>query len=197
MGMIITLVAATWVCLSTVNPYADLLTDPVDSNTAFYAGDTINYLFPAPDGFRLVTDEAQGDGLSFAFVPEDQAYDTAQVTIGVTIYDLARDRTGRTKYADVVREDTTRLRTFYGSVLKVWPVDSMFCGTDQIVPTLYLSADKEFIPTVMVSYFNGGNEVVILELAVTEPFPRFEAEPIFERMVRLFRPLKKRALAEE
>ena len=62
---------------------------------------------------------------------------------------------------------------------------------------MYLSADKEFIPTVMVSYFDGGTEVVILELSVSELFPRFDAEPIFEKAMRLFRPLKKKSLAEE
>ncbi len=196
MYMITTLLAATWVCLAGVNPYADLLNDPVDSNTAFYEGDSVNYLFPAPDGFRLVTDEPPRDGYSFAFVPEDQSYDTAQVTIGVTIYDLGRDRAGKIKYRDIVKEDTLRLRTFYGPDLRMWGVDSMFTGIDDIVPTVYCSAEKEFIPTVMVSYYNGGSEVIILELSVTEQFPRFDAEPIFEKVLHLFKPLRKRSLAE-
>ena len=179
-----------------INPYADLLTTPTDSNTAFYESDSLNYLFQPPNGFRLVMREAAMDGYSFAFIPEDQAYDTALVFIPVTIFNLKASRGQRPTFAEIVADDTTGIRDQYGPGLQMWPVDSIFCGDGSIIPTVYTTAEREFIPTVMASYFDGGDEVIMIEMVISDRFPRFKAEPIYEQMVWRFKPLKKRSLVD-
>ncbi len=170
------------------NPYADLTRPTVDSNTAFFQGDQRSYIFAAPTGYRLVLDEAARDGFSLAFVPEDQAFDSADVLINATIFSF---KGKKTPFRKIVAEDTTALRTHYGPSIEIWGVDSVYSGTRELIPTVYLNDKKRFLPTVMVSYFDGGSEVVIFELVISDRYPRFKAEPAYDEALQRFKALRR------
>ena len=159
----------------------------LDSNTAFYEGETQNYVVPPPPNFRLVTTEAVNDGYSFAFIPESQTYDSADVYIGVTIMKL-----GRNLFDSVVAVDTIQIREHFGSGVTISPVDSVFNFSGTRIPTFYVDDKTRFIPTVMVSYCDGGSEIVIFELNIVDGgLPRFLAEGIFTQCLQRFKMLKK------
>ncbi len=61
---------------------------------------------------------------------------------------------------------------------------------DEIIPTVYVNDPASFVPTVMVSYYDGGSEVIILELIISPRQPRFQAEAVFETALRRFKPLR-------
>ncbi len=165
----------------------------LDSNTAFYEGETHNYVIPRPDRFRLITDEAARDGFSFAFIPEHDSYDSASVMITATIYRLTEKR-----FDEVLTADTTALREHYGPELVVRPVDSVFLFNGDPTKTFYVDDKTQFIPTVMVSYCDGGSEIVIFELNIVDGgLPRFLAESIFTRCLQHVKVLKKGQLGTD
>jgi len=161
----------------------------LDSNTAFYEGKDKNYVLSPPIGFTMVTEKAQTIGYSFAFLPEGQSLDSAYAMIGATIYDLTLLKENVT-FNSILTEDTARLREYYGNDLQIWPVDSMTNFRGDIIPTYYFNDPHRFIPTVMVSYYDGDNEMLILELNISDRIPRFEAEKIFEAFLQQFKVLK-------
>lgn len=170
------------------NPYADLTRPAVDSNTAFFEGDQRSYVFAAPHGYRLVLDEAARDGFSLAFIPDNQAFDSADVLINATIFSF---KGKKTPFRKIVAEDTTALRTHYGPSIEIWGVDSVYSGTRELIPTVYLNDKKRFLPNVMVSYFDGGSEVVIFELVISDRYPKFKAEPAYEEALARFKALRR------
>jgi hypothetical protein len=180
-----------------INPYENLIHPATDSSSAFYEGAADAYVFHPPDGFRLVIDEAAGDGNSFAFVPESQDYDSAEVMVGVTIYSAGGDTLDQAAFTSFIAEDTAAIRSYYGDSLEIWPVDSMVTGNDTFLPTFYFNRDTGFVPTVMVSYYRGPSELVILELLISDRFPRFKAEPVFDQTLRRFKVLPKASLDGE
>jgi hypothetical protein len=145
-----------------------------------------------PDGFRLLIDEARQDGYSAAFVPEDQDYLDAGITITATY--LTDANGADVPYSAVIEEDTAAIREYYGPYTRLWPVDSLLNATDETVPAIYVNNDSSFIPTVMVAYYDGGTEMLILELLISDTQPRFKAEPVFEEALRRFKVLKKGSL---
>lgn len=183
----ITVLLSTMLLAATVNPFADMTQAAVDSNTALYQGTELSYVFGAPQGYRLVLEEAALQGLSLAFVPEDEGFDTADVMIAVTIY---RIEGNGVKFDRVVAEDTSAIRAHYDGSVDMWAVDSVFTGGFEIIPTVYVNDDTRFVPTVMVSYYDGGAEIVIFELAISDRFPRFKAEKIYEEAMLRFKTLR-------
>ncbi len=162
----------------------------LDSNTAFYEGETQNYVAPPPPNFRLVTTEAAIDGYSFAFIPEHDSYDSASVMITATIYRLTESG-----FDGVLTADTTALRKHYGPKLIVRPVDSLVLFNGDPTRTFYVDDKTRFIPTVMVSYCDGGSEIVIFELNIVDGgLPRFLAESIFTSCLQHVKVLKKGSL---
>ncbi len=159
----------------------------LDSNTAFYEGETHNYVMLPPPDFRLVTTEAAIDGYSFAFIPEHDAYDSASVMITATIYQLTESG-----FDEILTADTIALREHYGSRLIMRSVDSVVLFNGDPTRTFYVDDKTRFIPTVMVSYCDGGSEIVIFELNIVEGgLPRFLAESIFTRCLQHVKVLKK------
>lgn len=159
----------------------------LDSNTAFYEGETQNYVAPPPPDFRLLTTEATNDGYSFAFIPEHDSYDSASVMITATIYRLTKS-----VFDEVLTADTTALREHYGPELIVRSVDSVFLFNGDPTRTFYVNDKTRFIPTVMVSYCDGGSEIVIFELNIVDGgLPRFLAEGIYTQCLQRFKMLKK------
>ncbi len=165
----------------------------LDSNTAFYEGETHNYVIPRPDRFRLITDEAARDGYSFAFIPEHDSYDSASVMITATIYRLTENN-----FEQVLTADTIALRDHYGPNMVVHAVDSVFLFNGDPTRTFYVDDKTRFIPNVMVSYCDGGSEIVIFELNIVDGgLPRFLAEGIYTQCLQRFKMLKKGELGPD
>jgi hypothetical protein len=159
----------------------------LDSNTAFYEGEVYAYVVSPPASFKLFTEAAADDGYSFAFIPESQAYDSADVQIGVTVMKL-----GANDFDSVVAADTIQLREHYGDGVTIRAVDSLFDFHGTRIPTVYVDDKSRFIPTVMVSYCDGGSEIVIFELIIVEGgIARFLAEAIYTQCLQRFKMLKK------
>ncbi len=159
----------------------------VDSNAVLFEGDSLNYILLPPPGFKLETAAAQGDGLSLAFIPDADTYDSAAALIGLTFM-----RLGPNAFGTVVEVDTTAIRRHYGEAVSITLVDSIANFHGERVKTFYIDDDRDFIPTVMVSYYDGGHEILIAELVVSETgLPRFMAEELYVSCLQRFRVIKR------
>ena len=163
--------------------------DTLDSNTAFYEGESLRYVIPAPRHFRMVTDEAANDGYSFAFIPKTEPYDSSSVMIGVNIYKIRG-----MKFEAVIVSDTLSMRQHYGPSVDIRQVDPLTSSTMDPLTTFYLNIDRGFIPNAAMAYFDGGTEIVIFELVISEDVLRFKAEELFADCIKHFRPLKQGTL---
>jgi hypothetical protein len=158
----------------------------LDSNTAFYEGEAISYVIKPLPRFRLVTHEAKFDGYSFAFVPDSTVYDSAGIIIGVHIY-----KTRGMAFDRALADDTGSIRKYYGENLMINPVESVYNELGAELTTFYLNIRKQFIPNVMISYFDGGTELIIFELVISPDVIRVTAEEAFMETLRHFKTLKK------
>ena len=162
----------------------------LDSNSAFYEGESLNYVMSPPDGFRLVTYKAKFDGYSLAFIPDDEIYDSASVIIGVHIYKIRG-----MSFNEALVEDTNSIRGYYGKNLIINPIESLTNASHQKLTSFYLDNKQQFIPNVMISYFDGGSEMIIFELVIRDDVTRFKTEEPFVQCVQRFRSLKKGELS--
>lgn len=168
----------------------------LDSNTAFFEGEKYNYIIYPPDGFQLITDEVKNAGYSLAFVPDGQLYDSADITIDINIFRFKQKRNKVDFFSELIKDDTLQIRKHYGKTLVIRPVDSVFNKDGQLLPTFYFNDSTRFIPTVMMSYFNGTNEVLIFELTIKRLQPKFVAEQKFTECLGKFRTLISGDIAE-
>ena len=146
----------------------------LDSNTAFYEGETLNYIIQPPTDFKMIDWEATADGYSFAFIPEGQSYDDADMIIGANIFKIRG-----LDFGEVVVSDTIELRKHYGNDVSIWSVDSVFTASGYLAPTFFINDPTAFIPNVMISYVNGETELLVFELVITERAIRMKAEDAF------------------
>lgn len=156
----------------------------LDSNAAFFEGEELNYVIFPPENFRMELDSAVMDGYSFAFLPEDEPYYQANLVIGVNFYKIRG-----MNFETALENDTLNVRSHYGKGIDILPVDSVFCGSGEIIPTFFLKDESGFIPNVMLSYFDGGTEMIIFELVVTDQYPTFAAEDLFMQCLNRFKAL--------
>ncbi len=174
-------------CLIAASASAEDSQYELDSNVAFFEGETRSYVIRAPRNFVMVTDEATDDGYSLAFVPAKETYATAAATVGVTYYKLTEN-----EFTDVLDSDTAAMRNHYGPGLVMRPVDSVRNFVGEILTTFYLDDKSRFIPAVMAAYYDGGTEMLIFELNITEDgLPRFVAEGLFTECLTRFKVLRK------
>ncbi len=163
--------------------------EDLDSNTAFYEGETLNYILVPPPQFRMVGREAASDGYSFAFVPIGCEYDSTDVLIGVNIFKirgLACDR--------VIEQDTATLREHYGADLDLREIPEISVASGQVTRTFYLNSEDRFIPNVMIAYLDCLTEILIFELVITESTLRVKAEEQFVECLRATRAMPKGTL---
>ncbi|MEW5796356.1 MAG: hypothetical protein AB1772_08330 [Candidatus Zixiibacteriota bacterium] len=151
----------------------------VDSNTAFYKGETLSYVVYPPDQCRMVEQEATADGYSFGFIPEAQAYEDADLLIGVNIFKIRG-----LKFSEVLRQDTVALRDHYGPRVAIWPIDSVRAATGQLLPTFFINDTTRFIPNVMIAYVDGRTEMLVFELVISDRMTRIKAEDAFVQCLR-------------
>ena len=168
----------------------------LDSNVAFFEGEQYNYVMYPPDGFQLITDEVKSAGYSLAFVPEGQLYDSADITIDINIFRFKQKRSKVDFFNELIKDDTLQIRKHYGKTLVIRPVDSVFNKDGKLLPTFYFNDSTRFIPTVMMSYFDGANEVLIFELTIKRLQPKFVAEQKFTECLGKFRTLKSGDITE-
>ena len=173
-----------------------IFNDVTDSNTAFYKGNEVNYVFSPPNGYIMEDKNAASDGYSFVFIPENESYDSANVIIGITIYNLEQYNE-RFTFEQILTGDTANIRNQYGRKMAIWPVDSMFNFNGDIVPTYYFNHPDKFIPIVMISYYDTGSEMIIIDLSISDMYPRFKAEEIFEKSLGRFKVLKQGELSNK
>jgi hypothetical protein len=172
----------------------DLVTD---SNAVIYEGARLSYVMAAPVGFVLEMAESQIDDYSFAFVPEGETYTEATVLIGVTIFSLI-DSTGNRGPAErIMQMDTSGMRDHFGQTLSIRPLEAVTNATGQPVTVFYLEDKTRFMPNVMTGYFDGTEELVILELIITPDFPRFLAEDAFMEALDSFKTLVQGSLTKQ
>lgn len=164
-----------------------------DSSTAFYEGQTVAYTIPPPPGFKMVINEASENGYSFAFIPNDESYALASRTISVTFYSLDQIGDGPV-LEELVKSDTAEIRRFYGGTVTIRAVDSISNASGELLGCFYVNDTARFIPTVMVSYYNGSTEVLIFELSVSDNYPRFKAEQTYVDCIAGFKVLPKKKL---
>ena len=145
-----------------------------EQHAALYRGESLNYVILPPDHFSMVDREATADGYSFAFIPSGQAYDSAEVTIGINIYKIRG-----LVFNDVIVRDTVALRKHYGKNVSIWSVDSVYSASGQPAHTFFINDTTRFIPNVMISYLDGRTEMLVLELVISERAARVKAEDAF------------------
>jgi hypothetical protein len=146
----------------------------LDSNTAFYEGETLNYIIHPPTDFQMIDWAATADGYSFAFIPQGQAYDEADQIIGANIFKIRG-----LVFDEIIAGDTIAMRKHYGDEVSIWTVDSVFTASGYLVPTFFINDPSGFIPNVMISYVNGVTEMLVFELIITEHTFRQNAEDAF------------------
>ncbi len=148
----------------------------LDNNTAFYEGESLSYIISPPENFIMVEHEAEVDGYSFAFIPDGETYDSAQVRIGVNIFTIKADKEKSVTLDDIIAEDTSAIRTHFGESLITYEVDSVVTKSGHAIRNLYLNDTTRFIPNAMISYLYGGTEILIFDLTLVLDYPRFMAE---------------------
>ncbi|MFQ5452740.1 MAG: hypothetical protein ACE5D6_00960 [Candidatus Zixiibacteriota bacterium] len=163
----------------------------LDNNTAFYEGKALNYVIQPPDDFRMLIDEAADDGYSFAFIPEKETYDSASMIIGINIFRIKDKAQKKFSLDKLIEIDTTAFRQHYGKEIIISEVTPLKAFTGQLLRTFYLNDTTVFMPNVMLSYFDGGSEILIFDLSVSDAFPRFLAEKIYIKCVLKFKVLVK------
>jgi hypothetical protein len=163
----------------------------LDNNSAFYEGQTYNYVLPSPPGYQMFVEEAGWEGYSFAFVPEKEQYGAASVHIGVTIYKQA-DIT----LAALLKRDTVQIRRDYGKTVVIRAVDPVKTASGEIVKVFYVDDKSRFIPTVILAYLDGRTEFACYQLSVSKNTPRFEAEIAFDEAVRRIKLLERASFSE-
>lgn len=156
----------------------------LDSSVALYEGEKQNYVIFPPDNFVMVDDPAIDDGYSFGFIPRDESYQDAALFIGVNIFKIRG-----MNFADVLASDTAQVHKHYGPTTVIWPVDSVYIATGEEIPTFFINDTTGFIPSVMMSYYDGGSEIVIFELVIADGTARFKAEDVYIQCLERFKVL--------
>ncbi len=189
MRIICTALALSILIISGLNAVGE--NGQVNKNASVFEGDKFAYVIYPPNGFKLVTDEAADSGYSLAFVPKGQTYSNANIIIDVNVFKLKNKKADDTYLKELIKDDITQLRGQFGNGLIIRAVDSVYNTNKRLLPTFYFNDAKRFIPTVMMSYFNGGSEIIIFQLSIGQSQPRVKAEEIFLNCVRAFKTLIK------
>lgn len=164
----------------------------LDSNTAFYEGEQFNYVMSPPDGFRMVSYKARFDGYSFAFVPEDDTYDSARVLIGIHIYKIRG-----LSFDEALTSDTIAIGKHYGASASLRQLDPIPLKTGGSAHAFYFDAHSGFIPNVMIAYYSGDTELIVYELVIRPDARKVRAEEIFVEAVGQFKALKRAELGQK
>ncbi len=160
-----------------------------DDNSAFFQGAKRNYIFSPPPGWQLLIEEPGQDGYSFAFIPKEKSYDSSDVLITITIYTLNNHT-----YQQLIESDTASLREHYGKAMTIVQHTTLAGKKLENMSAFSLTDKEQFVPTAMLSYYNGEQEIVIFELTLLPQSNRKKAETAFASCVTQFRTLVRKEL---
>lgn len=163
----------------------------LDDNTAFYEGKELRYVILPPPEFKMNTEKSTDDGYSFAFIPEDENYDSANVMIGINIFKIKDKKKNRFTLDQLIQDDTLSYRNHYGVSLSMTEVKPAVTVTNDTMRVIYINDSTRFIPNVMLAYIDGKTEILIFELSISSTYLRFEAEEIFIECLEKIKILKK------
>lgn len=163
-----------------------------DDNSAFFKGQNQSYVFYAPPGCQLLIEEPGFEGYSFAYVPEGQKFENSDFLVTITIYTLYVD-----DFAGVLESDTIAMHQHYGKTAQIQRVDSLTNKPIKKLRTFALTDTEGFLPTQMVSYFDGGDEIVIFEANASSSKYVEKALSTFENLLTGFRTLPRKELSQE
>ncbi|MDZ4723987.1 MAG: hypothetical protein SGI97_08815 [candidate division Zixibacteria bacterium] len=189
LALFILIVTAIAVQASSKNNQTDF---DLDSNTAFYEGETHNYIIEPPHGFVMNTIESRAEGYSFAFVLNGESYDSASMMIGVHFY-----RIRGMSFERALTVDTINLRTFFGAETKIQSVDKTPGGNGQLLVTFSIGDTSVDRAQVLIAYFDGKTEMIIFDLLVTPKISRSDALKVFLGAVKNFRTLARKELSKK
>ena len=85
------------------------------------------------------------------------------------------------------------MRAQFGAKLKINPVSTLQTGNGKSMVGIYTDMDKRFFPQVMTAYYDGGTEILILELVIAPGMVRPKAE---EKFIECLQGLKVQARKE-
>lgn len=159
---------------------------PVEANTAFFEGETYNYVIEPPAGFVMNTEESRLDGYSFAFVPRKSPYDSARVIIGVNFF-----RIRGISFEKALTQDTISLREYLDSSVSLEP-QPLQAQALKLPFHIFAINDKSPVSeaTVLFAYCNGITEMLIFDLTITSDYPRSKAESAFYTVLENLKTLK-------
>ena len=162
-----------------------------NKNASVFEGDKFAYVIYPPNGFKLVTDEAADSGYSLAFIPKGQTYSNANIIIDVNVFKVKNKSADDSYLKELIKDDINQMRGHFGRGLTIRAVDSVYNTNKRLLPTFYFDDPSRFIPTVMMSYFNGESEIIIFQLSIGKNQPRVKAEEVFLNCVSAFKSLIK------
>jgi len=132
--------------------------DP-DSNYAFYEGQTYSFLMEAPEEWKLNLEDAQFDGLSAFFCPEEMDYFDAKYGISIWIFKL-----DSLTFREFITADSS---AYAGSdSLEFDKIDSLDLADDKKAIALRVKDPGGVSSTAIIAYIDGGKDIIIYELNI-------------------------------
>ncbi len=189
MRIICTVIALSILIISAIPAIGE--NGQTNKNASVFEGDKFAYVIYPPNGFKLVTDEAADSGYSLAFIPKGQTYSNANIVIDVNVFKVKKKNADAEYLKELIKDDINQMKNHFGKGLRIIAVDSVYNTNKRLLPTFYFNDPNRFIPTVMMSYFNGQSEIVIFQLSIAQNQPRFKAEEIYLNCVSAFKTLIK------
>ncbi|HKK19869.1 MAG TPA: hypothetical protein VJ983_00225, partial [candidate division Zixibacteria bacterium] len=118
-------------------------------------------------------------------------YKSASVIIGVNIFKVKAEQQKQFTINELIGNDTTAIREHFGKEISIGEVDPIMTDDGHLLRTIYLNDSLSFIPNVMMSYYDGGTEVFIFDLSISNTYPRFKAERYYLDCLKRFRVMLK------
>lgn len=132
--------------------------DDLDSNFALYEGESWSYIMEAPDDWVLDLENAQFDGLSAFFCPEEMTYFDAKLAISIWIFKL-----DSLTFREFISADSlVYLKS--DSLIEFDKADSLNITDSQKVIVLSTIDPGGEYSLAMVGYIDAGAEIIIYEL---------------------------------
>ncbi len=173
---------------ATEQNFSDNILKPQNkNNSAFFEGDSLNYIFSPPQKFKIDFDNATADNYSLALIPENNNYNDAKIIIGVNIFSTKTEF----KINNLIQQDTILIKEHYSENLIINKIDDVFNFNGERLIAFYFENKEQFIPNVITAYYFKNSEVIIFEMSITSNYPRFKAEQQFTQVLERFKVLPK------
>ncbi len=135
--------------------------DDLDSNYAFYEGQTLSYLLEAPEDWVLNLDDANFDGLSACFYPDDMTYFDNKLCIKVWIFKL-----DSLSFDEFISSDSSYYLNTVEDIEFKNP-DTLKITEKQIAVILRVKDPGALYTLAAVAYIDAVSEIIIYELNIS------------------------------